>query len=255
MARILAGQRVKKVFAAMVGSGTLLSPKQHFSLPIEFWDSFRDPNCVVSMCQAAIAFYLAVMILRLCSIVVDGGRMTGDEEEDDGKDCDSSDDEDDDKRYSLDPSWPQSYRKSMDLYSGVASSSLTRIAILKKIAANPRSVVKSARNHVLLSKLTPVPIVPGKLGIEVRLCIQVATISSWSELLQRECYALAINFQEKAVEAWRGHGPSAHELKEGQCVLHQLKMKVCGESDDNKVLLSTQERRRRSTSSSNVSVE
>ncbi|GKA09114.1 hypothetical protein Tco_0688445 [Tanacetum coccineum] len=76
-----------------------------------------------------------------------------DEEEDDGKDCDSSDDEDDDKRYSLDPSWPQSYRKSMDLYSGVASSSLTRIAILKKTAANPRSDVKSARNHVLLSKL------------------------------------------------------------------------------------------------------
>ncbi|GKE56109.1 hypothetical protein Tco_1495294, partial [Tanacetum coccineum] len=33
----------------------------------------------------------------------------GNEEEDDGKDCDSSDDENDDKRYSLDPSWPQSY--------------------------------------------------------------------------------------------------------------------------------------------------
>nr|GEU54543.1 amino acid transporter AVT1C-like [Tanacetum cinerariifolium] len=48
----------------------------------------------------------------------------GNEEEDDGKDCDSSDDENDDKRYSLDPSWPQSYRKSMDLYSGVASPSL-----------------------------------------------------------------------------------------------------------------------------------
>ncbi|GKE22067.1 ABC transporter E family member 2, partial [Tanacetum coccineum] len=63
-------------------------------------------------------------------------------------------------------------------------------------------------------------------------------------------YALAINFQEKAVEAWRGHGPSAQdELKEGQCVLHQLKVKVCGESDDNKVW------RRRSNSSSNVSVE
>ncbi|GKF27899.1 hypothetical protein Tco_0094241, partial [Tanacetum coccineum] len=58
-----------------------------------------------------------------------------------------------------------------------------------------------------------------------------------------------INFQEKSVEAWRGHGPSAQdELREGQRVLHQLKMKVCGESDDNKALLSTQERRRRSTS-------
>ncbi|GJV63330.1 ABC transporter E family member 2 [Tanacetum coccineum] len=34
----------------------------------------------------------------------------------------------------------------------------------------------------------------------------------------------AINFQEKAVEAWRGHGPSAQdELKESQRVLHQLK--------------------------------
>nr|GEV32280.1 hypothetical protein [Tanacetum cinerariifolium] len=69
-------------------------------------------------------------------------------------------------------------------------------------------------------------------------------------------YALAINFQEKAVEAWRGHGPSAQdELKEAQRVLHQLKVKACGESDDNKALPSTHERRRRSTSSSNVSVD
>ncbi|GKB56631.1 kinesin light chain-related protein 1, partial [Tanacetum coccineum] len=68
-------------------------------------------------------------------------------------------------------------------------------------------------------------------------------------------YALAINFQEKAVEAWRGHGPSAQdELKEAQRVLHQLKVKACGESDDNKALPSTHERRRRSNSSSNVSI-
>ncbi|GJY86267.1 alpha tubulin [Tanacetum coccineum] len=68
-------------------------------------------------------------------------------------------------------------------------------------------------------------------------------------------YALAINFQEKAVEAWRGHGPSAQdELKEAQRVLRQLKVKACGESDDNKALPSTHERRRRSNSSSNVSI-
>ncbi|GJW59198.1 kinesin light chain-related protein 1 [Tanacetum coccineum] len=68
-------------------------------------------------------------------------------------------------------------------------------------------------------------------------------------------YSLAINFQEHAVEAWRGHGPSAQdELKEAQRVLHQLKVKACGESDDNKALPSTHERRR-SNSSSNVSVD
>nr|GFB15083.1 hypothetical protein [Tanacetum cinerariifolium] len=62
------GNALKKVFAAMEGSGTLLSPKQHFTLPIEFLDVMRN---------AAIAFYLAVMILRLCSVAADGGRMAG----------------------------------------------------------------------------------------------------------------------------------------------------------------------------------
>nr|GFB41093.1 protein kinesin light chain-related 1 [Tanacetum cinerariifolium] len=53
------------------------------------------------------------------------------------------------------------------------------------------------------------------------------------------------NKKEKAVEDWRGHGPSAQdELKEAQRILYQLKVKVCCESDDNKALLSTQERRR-----------
>ncbi|GKF07386.1 kinesin light chain-related protein 1, partial [Tanacetum coccineum] len=69
-------------------------------------------------------------------------------------------------------------------------------------------------------------------------------------------YAFAINFQEKVFDVWRGHGPSAKdELKEAQRVLHQLKVKVFSESDNNKALLSTQERRRRSNSSLNVSVE
>ncbi|GJY27361.1 aquaporin NIP2-1-like protein [Tanacetum coccineum] len=68
-------------------------------------------------------------------------------------------------------------------------------------------------------------------------------------------YALAINFQEMAVEAWRGHGPSAQdELKEAQRVLRQLKVKACGESDDNKALPLTHERRRRSNSNSNSNV-
>lgn len=46
-------------------------------------------------------------------------------------------------------------------------------------------------------------------------------------------YALAINFQEKAIDAWSGHGPSAHdELKEAQRVLEELKVKACGGSHD-----------------------
>ncbi|GJR88041.1 probable protein phosphatase 2C 60 [Tanacetum coccineum] len=162
--------------------------------------------------------------------------------EDDGKDCDSSDDEDDDKRYSLDPSWPQSYRKSVDLYSGVASPSLMRIAILKEDRCKPKKCRQECKKSCHVVKT-------GKLCIEVSFASNVTTIS------EELCIGCGICVKEKAVEAWRGHGPSAHELKEGQCVLHQLKMKVCGESDDNKVLLSTQERRRRSTSSSNVSVE
>ncbi|GJS98852.1 hypothetical protein Tco_0820022 [Tanacetum coccineum] len=61
----------------MAGSGTLLSPKQHCSLPIEFWDVMRNVIAREVLEYAAIAFYLAVMILRLCSVVADGGRMAG----------------------------------------------------------------------------------------------------------------------------------------------------------------------------------
>ncbi|CAA2959881.1 Hypothetical predicted protein [Olea europaea subsp. europaea] len=44
-------------------------------------------------------------------------------------------------------------------------------------------------------------------------------------------YPLAINFQEKVVEAWEGHGPSAQdELKEATRVLEQLKSKAHGSS-------------------------
>lgn len=46
----------------------------------------------------------------------------------------------------------------------------------------------------------------------------------WSLLCS---YALAINFQEKAIDAWTGHGPSASdELKEAQRVLMELKVKA-----------------------------
>ncbi|XP_022886459.1 protein KINESIN LIGHT CHAIN-RELATED 1-like isoform X1 [Olea europaea var. sylvestris] len=46
-------------------------------------------------------------------------------------------------------------------------------------------------------------------------------------------YPLAINFQEKVVESWEGHGPSAqYELKEAIRVLEQLKSKACGSSSD-----------------------
>ncbi|KAJ0721772.1 putative amino acid transporter, transmembrane domain-containing protein [Helianthus annuus] len=54
--------------------------------------------------------------------------FNGDEDEDTGKDCYSSIYADNDPHSSnpnsLDPSWPRSYRKSMDLYGRVASSSL-----------------------------------------------------------------------------------------------------------------------------------
>ncbi|GKB81434.1 kinesin light chain-related protein 1, partial [Tanacetum coccineum] len=83
-----------------------------------------------------------------------------------------------------------------------------------------------------------------------KLCIEVSFVSKVATISEELCIGCGICVKEKAVEAWRGHGPSAQdELKEGQCVLHQLKVKVCGESDDNKVW------RRRSNSSSNVSVE
>ncbi|KAI3734723.1 hypothetical protein L6452_14199 [Arctium lappa] len=53
----------------------------------------------------------------------------GDGDEDDGNDCDFPEDAEDDpsrlgKPNSLETSWPQSYRKSMDLYGNVASPSL-----------------------------------------------------------------------------------------------------------------------------------
>ncbi|MCE3049829.1 hypothetical protein HAX54_045874 [Datura stramonium] len=45
-------------------------------------------------------------------------------------------------------------------------------------------------------------------------------------------YQLAITFQEKAIEAWEGHGPSAvDELKEAHRLLEQLKKKAFGVSD------------------------
>lgn len=40
-------------------------------------------------------------------------------------------------------------------------------------------------------------------------------------------YVLAINFQEKVVQAWESHGPSAQdELKEARRLLEQLKKKA-----------------------------
>ncbi|KAF3646502.1 hypothetical protein FXO37_20424 [Capsicum annuum] len=50
----------------------------------------------------------------------------------------------------------------------------------------------------------------------------------------QHCYHLAINFQEKAVEAWEAHGPSAvDELNEAQRLLEQLKNKAAGLFDQN----------------------
>ncbi|KMT10347.1 hypothetical protein BVRB_5g120970 [Beta vulgaris subsp. vulgaris] len=44
-------------------------------------------------------------------------------------------------------------------------------------------------------------------------------------------YALAIEFQQKAVDAWRGHGRNAEDqLREACRILEQLKMKAFGES-------------------------
>ncbi|KAJ0897031.1 putative amino acid transporter, transmembrane domain-containing protein [Helianthus annuus] len=56
--------------------------------------------------------------------------FNGDEDEDSGKDCDASSVYGDNDPYplsnpnSLDPSWPKTYRDSVDLYGGVASPSL-----------------------------------------------------------------------------------------------------------------------------------
>uniref|UniRef100_A0A5B7BAF6 Nephrocystin-3 n=1 Tax=Davidia involucrata TaxID=16924 RepID=A0A5B7BAF6_DAVIN len=42
-------------------------------------------------------------------------------------------------------------------------------------------------------------------------------------------YNLAIEFQQQAIDAWEGHGPSAQdELKEAHRLLEQLKKKACG---------------------------
>ncbi|XP_076926803.1 protein KINESIN LIGHT CHAIN-RELATED 2-like [Bidens hawaiensis] len=66
-------------------------------------------------------------------------------------------------------------------------------------------------------------------------------------------YALAINFQEKAIDGWRGHGPSAsEELKEAIRVLDELKVKALGEFHDKTALPATHPRRRSSRSSSSV---
>lgn len=44
-------------------------------------------------------------------------------------------------------------------------------------------------------------------------------------------HPLAIKFQEQAVDAWEGHGASAHdELKEARRILEQLKRKGRGAS-------------------------
>ncbi|KAD6120080.1 hypothetical protein E3N88_11351 [Mikania micrantha] len=66
-------------------------------------------------------------------------------------------------------------------------------------------------------------------------------------------YALAINFQEKAIDGWRGHGPSVNdELKEAMRVLGELKVKACGGSHVKNALPVNHARRRSSGSSSLV---
>ncbi|KAI3760168.1 hypothetical protein L1987_50559 [Smallanthus sonchifolius] len=66
-------------------------------------------------------------------------------------------------------------------------------------------------------------------------------------------YALAMNFQEKAIDGWRGHGPSVNdELKEAIRVLEELKVKACGGSHDQKMLPVNHPRRRSSRSSGSV---
>ncbi|KAK9067552.1 hypothetical protein SSX86_011663 [Deinandra increscens subsp. villosa] len=66
-------------------------------------------------------------------------------------------------------------------------------------------------------------------------------------------YALAINFQEKAIDGWRGHGPSvSDELKEAIRVLQELKVKACGGLNDKNLLPENQARRRSSRSSDSV---
>lgn len=60
-------------------------------------------------------------------------------------------------------------------------------------------------------------------------------------------YGLAVNFQEKAIDAWKGHGPSAHdELKEAERILDELKMKACDEFEEQKMLPLHHGRRRSS---------
>ncbi|KAL3517688.1 hypothetical protein ACH5RR_020277 [Cinchona calisaya] len=50
-------------------------------------------------------------------------------------------------------------------------------------------------------------------------------------------YQLAINFQEKVIEAWEGHGPSAEdEVKEAQQLLEQLKKKALGASSNESLM-------------------
>ena len=54
-----------------------------------------------------------------------------------------------------------------------------------------------------------------------------------SENLFRGCcsYTLAIEFQQRVIDAWEGHGPSAEdELREAQRTLVELKTKACGTS-------------------------
>ncbi|RVX19204.1 hypothetical protein CK203_008865 [Vitis vinifera] len=44
-----------------------------------------------------------------------------------------------------------------------------------------------------------------------------------------KCYVLAIEFQQRVIDAWEGHGPSAYEeLREAQRILTELKKKARG---------------------------
>lgn len=50
-------------------------------------------------------------------------------------------------------------------------------------------------------------------------------------------YQLAINFQEKVIEAWEGHGQSAEdELKEAHRLLEQLKKKAVDASSNESLM-------------------
>ncbi|KAM0042645.1 putative amino acid transporter, transmembrane domain-containing protein [Helianthus debilis subsp. tardiflorus] len=91
--------------------------------------------------------------------------FNGDEDEDTGKDCDASSVYGDNDPYplsnsnSLDPSWPKSYRDSVDLYGGVASPSLNFLgssglslgrSFVLSSPKRRRSSITSLDSHLLL---------------------------------------------------------------------------------------------------------